>query len=108
MALATPAISIRGQSPSAPEGRGVRGLWRHTAWSTVADAVIEAILSAQSLHHKGPGCQQALRMLQRVSRLLRRKREITEQTQHKNENRHAIGIAQMLQHERDERPMIVK
>src|SRR5713226_7484266 len=42
LAPATPALSVRGQSPSTPEGRGIRGLRCHAEWPEVADAVIEA------------------------------------------------------------------
>ena len=42
MASATPALSVRGQSPSTPEGRGIRGLRCHAECPKVADTVIEA------------------------------------------------------------------
>ncbi len=42
MASATPVASGRGQSTSAPEDKGVRGLRCPAEWPHVADAVIEA------------------------------------------------------------------
>jgi hypothetical protein len=45
MASATPALSVRGQSPSTPEGRGIRGLRCHAECPKVADTVIEALFS---------------------------------------------------------------
>jgi len=39
MASATPAASVRGTSPSAPEARGVRGLRHHAQYSNVANTV---------------------------------------------------------------------
>src|SRR5712692_8480784 len=42
MASATPALSVRGQSPSTPEGRGIRGLRCHAECPKVANTVIEA------------------------------------------------------------------
>src|SRR2546422_5302742 len=45
MVSATPDASVRGQSTSALEAKGVRGLRRHAARPQVADPVIEASVS---------------------------------------------------------------
>ena len=46
MASATPAAFVRGQSTSALEEMGVRGLRGHSEWPQVADVVIEADIAA--------------------------------------------------------------